>query len=124
MISVSEEFFFSFILRTLITLFRFFRHLLNFLFLNKDKKIQRRITVLQVYYLISQNFEKCLFHQMSGYFEKVYSEYHCEFRQVLGAQYCLMSMSEKLKNSVDFQLFSRTSLNLSIVFRMTSLLLT
>ena len=54
---------------------------------------------------MSQKIRKCLFHQMSSYFEKVFCEYHCGFRQGLGAQYCLIPMNEKSKNcrfSTDF----------------------
>ena len=38
---------------------------------------------------------------MSSYFGKVFSKYHCGFKQGLSSQYCLISMTEKWKKSVE-----------------------
>ena len=50
---------------------------------------------------ISKIYERCLFKPISNYFEKIFSKFQCAFRQVLNAQYCLISMIEKWKKSVD-----------------------
>ena len=50
---------------------------------------------------ISKIYERCLFKPMSNYFENIFSKYQCGFRQGLSAQYCLISMIEKWKKSVD-----------------------
>ena len=50
---------------------------------------------------ISKNYERCLFESISNYFEYIFSKFQCGFRQSLRAQYCLISMIEKWKMSVD-----------------------
>ena len=50
---------------------------------------------------ISKIYERCLFKPMSNYFENIFSKYQCGFRQGLSAQYCLISLIEKSKKSVD-----------------------
>ena len=50
---------------------------------------------------ISKIYERCLFQLTSNYFENVFSTFHCGFRQGRSVQYCLMSMIEKWKKSVD-----------------------
>ena len=50
---------------------------------------------------ISKIYERCLFKPISNYFENIFSKFQCGFRQGLSAQYCLISMIEKWKKSVD-----------------------
>ena len=50
---------------------------------------------------ISKIYERCLFQPISNYFENIFSKFQCGFRQGLRAQYCLISMIEKWKKSVD-----------------------
>ena len=49
---------------------------------------------------ILKNYKSCLFKIISNYFENVFSNFQCGFRQDLSAQYCLISMTEKSKKSV------------------------
>ena len=50
---------------------------------------------------ISNIYERCLFKPISNYFEIIFSIFQCGFQQGLSAQYCLISMIEKWKKSVD-----------------------
>ena len=50
---------------------------------------------------ISKIYESCLFKPISNYFENIFSEFQCGFRQGLSAQYCLISMTKKWKKSLD-----------------------
>ena len=50
---------------------------------------------------ISKIYGRCLFKPTSNYFENVFSKFQCGFRQGPSAQYCLTSMTEKWKKSVD-----------------------
>ena len=50
---------------------------------------------------ISKIYERCLFKPISIYFENIFPKFQCGFRQGLSAQYCLISMIEKWKKSVE-----------------------
>ena len=50
---------------------------------------------------ISKIYGRCLFKPTSNYFENIFSKFQCGFRQGPSAQYCLTSMTEKWKKSVD-----------------------
>ena len=46
---------------------------------------------------ISKVYERCLYDQMSSYFEDIFSKYQCGFRKGYSAQHCLLVMIEKWK---------------------------
>ena len=48
---------------------------------------------------ISKLFERCLYDQMSSYFEDLFAKYQCGFRKADSAQYCLLGIIEKWKIS-------------------------
>ena len=50
---------------------------------------------------LSKIFEKCMFEQMSQFFENIFSKYQCGFRKGFITQQYLMEMLEKWKRSVD-----------------------
>ena len=50
---------------------------------------------------ISKSYGRCLFKHMSNYFENIFAKFQCGFRQGLSAQYYLMSVTEKWRQSVD-----------------------
>ena len=50
---------------------------------------------------LSKIFEKCMFEQMSQFFENIFSKYQCGFRKGFSTQQCLLAMLEKWKRSVD-----------------------
>ena len=50
---------------------------------------------------LSKIFEKCMFEQMSQFFENIFWKYQCGLRKGLSAQQCLLAMLEKWKRSVD-----------------------
>ena len=49
----------------------------------------------------SKVFEKCLYRQISSYFNDIISKYQCGFRKGFSAQHCLLAMIEKWRNSMD-----------------------
>ena len=50
---------------------------------------------------LSKIFEKCMFEQMSQFFENIFSKYQCGFRKGFSTQQCLLAMLEKWQRSVD-----------------------
>ena len=50
---------------------------------------------------LSKVFERCLYKQMSPYFDNILSNYQCEFRKNHNAQHCLLALIENWKCSVD-----------------------
>ena len=90
----------------------------------KNSKENRPVSILPNR---SKIYERCLFKQMPNHFENIFLNFHCGFRQGLSAQYCLMSMTEKWKKSVDKGKLLLPSLptypKLLIVSRMTLSLL-
>ena len=51
---------------------------------------------------ISKVYERCLYDQISNFFEDVFSKYQCGFRKGYSAQHCLLVMIEKWKKIVDY----------------------
>ena len=50
---------------------------------------------------LSKIFEKCMFKQITQFFDKIFSKYQCGFRKGFSTQHCLLAMLEKWKSSVD-----------------------
>ena len=50
---------------------------------------------------LSKIFEKCMFDQISQFFENIFSKYQCGFRKGFSIQQCLLAMLEKWESSVD-----------------------
>ena len=50
---------------------------------------------------ISKVYERCLYDQMSEFFDNIFSKYQCGFRTDYSAQHCLLVMIEKWKKVVD-----------------------
>ena len=50
---------------------------------------------------LSKVFERCLYKQMSPYFDNILSKYQCGFRKNHNAQHCLLALIENWKCSVD-----------------------
>ena len=50
---------------------------------------------------ISKLYERCLYDQISKYFETRFSKFQCGFRKDYSAQHCLLAMIEKWKTAVD-----------------------
>ena len=46
-------------------------------------------------------YERCLYDQISKYFETRFSKSQCGFRKGYSAQHCLLAMTEKWKTAVD-----------------------
>ena len=59
----------------------------------KDKKDNYRpVSILQT---LSKCFEKCMFSQMSAYFDEIFSKYQYGFRKGYSTQQCLLALLEK-----------------------------
>ena len=50
---------------------------------------------------ISKIYERCLYNQISDFFEEKFSNYQCGFRKGFSAQHCLLVMIEKWRKSID-----------------------
>ena len=57
---------------------------------NKDN--YRQITILSN---LLKVFERCLYNQLSVFFDKILSKYQCGFRKGFTAQHCLINLLEK-----------------------------
>ena len=64
-----------------------------------SKENYRSISILPN---ISKVYERCLYDQMSNFFEDIFSKYQCGFRKGYSAQHCLLVMIEKWKRIVDY----------------------
>ena len=63
---------------------------------------------------LSKIFQKCMFEQMSQFFENIFWKYQCGLWKGLSAQQCLLAMLEKWKRSVDnSKMFGALLTNLS-----------
>ena len=63
-----------------------------------DKSNYRPISILPN---LSKIFEKCIYNQLSVFFDKVLSKYQCGFRKGFSAQHCLIKLLEQWKKSID-----------------------
>ena len=63
-----------------------------------DKSNYRPISILPN---LSKVFEKCIYNQVSVFFDKVLSKYQCGFRKGFSVMYCLMKLLEQWKKSAD-----------------------
>ena len=50
---------------------------------------------------ITKVYERCLYDQMSEFFDNIFSKYQCGFRKGYSAQQCLLVMIDKWKKVVD-----------------------
>ena len=50
---------------------------------------------------LSKVYERCMYNQISVFFEQIFSKYQCGFRKGFSAQTCLVAMLEKWKKNVD-----------------------
>ena len=65
----------------------------------KDKKNNYRpVSILPT---LPKCFEKCMFSQMSAYFDEMFSKYQYGFRKVYSSQQCILALLEKWKAAVD-----------------------
>ena len=63
-----------------------------------EKNNYRPVSILPV---LSKVFEKCLYKQISSYFDNIFSKYQCGFSKGFGAQHYLIAMIEKWRDSMD-----------------------
>ena len=65
----------------------------------KDKKENYRpVSILPT---LSKCFEKCIFSQMSAYFDEIFSKYQYGFRKGYSTKQCLLALIEKWKAAVE-----------------------
>ena len=63
-----------------------------------DKENFRLVSILPN---ISKIYERCLFKQLTNYFEDLFSKYQCGFRKGFSVANCLLPMTEKWRESLD-----------------------
>ena len=54
-----------------------------------EKENYRPVSILPN---LSKVFERCMYDQLQGHFDKVLSKYQCGFRKGSGTQHCLLAM--------------------------------
>ena len=67
----------------------------------KSKSSKENYRPISILPNISKVYEKCLYDQISNFFEDVFSKYQCGFRKGYSAEHCLLVMIEKWKKIVD-----------------------
>ena len=63
---------------------------------NKEKS--RPISILSN---LSKVFGRCLYNQLSVFFDKILSKYQCGFRKRFNDQHCLINLLQKWRQSLD-----------------------
>ena len=71
------------------------------LFKKDDRTCKSNYRPISILPNLSKIYEKCLYDQMSDFFEQILSNYQFGFRKGISAQQCLMVFIEKWKNVVD-----------------------
>ena len=59
------------------------------------------IDLLSILPNLSKIFERCMYDQLKGHFNKLLSKYQCGFRKGFSTQHCLLAIIEKLRKSLD-----------------------
>ena len=67
----------------------------------KSKLSKEKYRPISILLNISKVYERCLYDQMSKYFEIRFSKFQCDFRKGYSAQHCLLAMIEKWKTAVE-----------------------
>ena len=65
------------------------------------KDIKRNYKPVSILPNLSKIFGKCMFEQISKFFDNIFSKYQCGFRNGFSTRQCLLTMLEKWKRSVD-----------------------
>ena len=63
-----------------------------------EKENYRPVSILSN---LTKIFERCMYDQLKGDFDKLLSKYQCGFRKGFTTEYCLLPMIEKLRKSLD-----------------------
>ena len=71
------------------------------LYKNCKKDVKDNYRPVSILPNLSKIFEKCMFKQITQFFDKIFSKYQCGFRKGFSTQQCLLAMLEKWKRSVD-----------------------
>lgn len=66
-----------------------------------SKNIESNYRPVSILSNISKVYERCLYNQISEFFEKKLSDYQCGFRKGFSAQHCLLVMIEYWRKSLD-----------------------
>ena len=71
------------------------------IFKKDDRTCKNNYRPISILPNLSKIYEKCLYDQLSNFFEQILSNYQFGFRKGISAQQCLMVFIEKWKNVVD-----------------------
>ena len=66
-----------------------------------SKNLKENFRPLSILPNASKLFEKCLFKQITSFFDDKFSKFQCGFRKGYSAQHCLIVMLEKWKSAID-----------------------
>ena len=90
---------------------------INPLYKKGNKDIKGNYRPVSVLPNLSKMLEKCMFEQVTQFFENIFSKYQCGFRKDFSTQQCYLAMLEKWKRSVDnTKMFSTLFTDLSKPF--------
>ena len=64
-----------------------------------DKTDKRNYRLISILPNLSNAFPKCIYNQLSVFFDKVFLKYHCGFRKGFSAQHCVIKLLEQWKKS-------------------------
>ena len=71
------------------------------MYTRKSKLSKENYRPISILPNISKLYERCLYDQISKYFETRFSKFQCGFRKGYSAQPCLLAIIEKWKTAVD-----------------------
>ena len=74
---------------------------MQYLYTRKNLSCLKKTRSIRILPNISKVYERCLYYQISKYFETRFSKFQCGFRKGYNAQHCLLAMIEKWKTAVD-----------------------
>ena len=63
-----------------------------------DVENYRPVSILPIFPKV---FDRCMYDQMSGYFNKILSKQQCGFRQGFSLQHCLLAMAKQWRKYLD-----------------------
>ena len=68
---------------------------------NKSRSEKENYRLVSLLPNLSKIFERCIYDQLKGHFDKLLSKYECRFRKGFSKQHCLLAMIEKLQKILD-----------------------
>ena len=70
-------------------------------FKKEDRTKKENYRPISILSNLSKVFERCLYNQLSVFFDKILLQYQCGFRKRFNAQHCLINLLIKWRQSLD-----------------------